>query len=283
MMDRQAKADVTPIRQRTQYSCMAASLCMCLNAHGHTCNEDEVNSVMRAKPMRGASWEDALAAAQHYGMRATLTVPCTIPQLKQWTDEGIPIMIAWNPEGRPWSHASVVYDIDDEYVYVADPNIPDPEETVRIVPHKEFYGKWFEKAENYLIRRPALAIEREITLDGKQMKMATKKNLKIEIPKSTPRNPIVEESAKRNWGSGYHKNKERDYELGHGRKTKYPRDYHEASYEGNPDGEGIYPVDIDHGYDEPVSGGTNVIQQLQKDLLREQGAKIAQLWLQKHA
>jgi len=143
---------------------------MCLRANGVECNEDEVNKVMGARPMKGASWEDALACAQHYGMRATLTCPSTVKQLKDWTDRGVPVMIAWNPEGRDWSHASVVFDVDDDgNVYVADPNIPDPDETVRVVPKSDFYGKWYEKWPNYLVRRPACAIEREITSDGRQV------------------------------------------------------------------------------------------------------------------
>jgi len=149
---------------------MATSMMMCLQAHGVECTEDEVADVMGCKPMKGASWEDALACAQHYGMRATLTAPATVKQLKVCTDAGTPVMIAWNPEGRPWSHASVVFHVDDDMnVHVADPNIPDPDETVRVVPKAEFYSKWSEKWPNYLVRRPAMSIEREISPDGRQM------------------------------------------------------------------------------------------------------------------
>jgi len=143
---------------------------MCLKSFGFECTLKEVSKVMGVKPMVGASWEDAMAAAQHYGMRATLTMPSTVAQLKEWTDRGVPVMIGWNPEGRPWSHASVVFDVkEDGTVFVADPNIPNPEETVRVVSQNDFYGKWGEKAQKYIIRRPALAIEREITEDGQQI------------------------------------------------------------------------------------------------------------------
>jgi hypothetical protein len=169
-MEKQGKAHVHPVRQRSQYSCMACSMMMCLRANGVGCDEDEVNKVMGARPMRGAAWENALACGQHYGMRCTLTTPATVSQLKDWTDRNIPVMIAWNPEGREWSHASVVFDVDDQRnVYVADPNIPNPEKTVRVVPEDEFYGKWYEKWPDYLVRRPALAVEREITQDGRQV------------------------------------------------------------------------------------------------------------------
>ena len=143
---------------------------MALQALGVKCTEDEVAEVMGVRPMRGATWEDALAAAQHYGCRGSLCVPATLPQIKEWTDAGDPVLIAWNPEGREWSHASVIFDVEeDQTVHVADPNIPDPEETVRIVPRKEFYGKWAEKWPRYLFRRPAMRISREITPEGRQV------------------------------------------------------------------------------------------------------------------
>jgi hypothetical protein len=172
-MRRYAKADVEPVRQRSQYSCMASSMAMCLRAVGVDTEEDTVNKVMGAAPMRGASWEEALACAQHYGCRATLTMPATVRQLKAWTDAGTPVMIAWNPEGRDWSHASVVFDVtkgsDGFTVHVADPNIPNPDKTVREVPENDFYSKWYEKWPKYLVRRPACAIEREVTPEGRQV------------------------------------------------------------------------------------------------------------------
>lgn len=178
MAGKKARAEVTPVRQQNQYNCMTTSLCMALRALGvpdEECSVQQVNKVVGAMPLRGAAWEPLLAAANHYGMRATLTLPSTVRQLKKWTDAGNPVVIAWNPEGREWSHASLVFDVteDDEHgflVHVADPNIPDPDETVRVVPKKEFYAKWYEKApQGFLIRRPACAIEREITPEGRQM------------------------------------------------------------------------------------------------------------------
>lgn len=167
MQPKEAAAKIIPIRQRSQYTCMATSLAMCLQANGLDFDEDTVNQVMGARPMQGASWEQAFAAAQHFGQRCHMIIPATLEQVKEWTDAGVPVMIAWNPEGRPWGHASVIFDVTDTDVHVADPNIPDPNETVRVVPRAEFYKKWYENFGDYLVRRPALAIEREITLDGK--------------------------------------------------------------------------------------------------------------------
>jgi len=156
-------------------------MAMSLQALGlKDCDEDTVNHVLGAAPMKGASWEQALACAQHYGVRATLTCPATLTQVKEWTDAGKPVIIGWNPENREWSHASVIFDVvpDEAHgfiVVVADPNCPDPEETVRRVPKDEFYKKWYEKFPNYLVRRPALMLEREVSSEGRQM-MASLKN-----------------------------------------------------------------------------------------------------------
>jgi len=160
---------------------------MCLRALGmEWMTEDIVNDVMGARPMKGATWEAVINAAQHFGKRATLTAPCTIEQMKEWTDQGLPLMIAWNPEGREWSHASVVFHVCGEYVWVADPNIPDPNEVVRKVTHKEFYNKWYEKHTNYLVRRPCVVISHEISESGTQvpypnMRMAMKKQANSDL------------------------------------------------------------------------------------------------------
>jgi hypothetical protein len=44
-----------------------------------------------------------------------------------------------------------------------------------------------------------------------------------------------------------------------------------ANYKGNPDGKPIYPNSMDHGYDKPISGGTDVIKNLRETYLKEQG------------
>lgn len=183
-MRRKAKADVKPIRQRTQFTCVATSTCMALQALGVKCDEETVNEIIGAQALRGSRWEEVLACCQYFGCRATLTTPATLTQVKEWTDSGRPVLIAWNPEGRDWSHASLIYDVTGEKgnyeVHVADPNIPNPDKTVRVVGEDDFYSKWFEKWPNFLVRRPALMIDREVTPDGRQI-MA---NLRTPFPQA---------------------------------------------------------------------------------------------------
>lgn len=176
-----ARAHVQGLRQETQYTCMAASLAACVKALGKPVTERDVNRVMGAGPMRGARWEEALGAAQYFGLRGTLVVPATVEMLRDWTSRGIPVMIAWNPEGRPWSHASVVVDVDDsDVVHIMDPNCPDPNQYFREVPLADFYRKWMEPVgDSMVVRRPALAIDLEVTAEGMpaepQVRLAGKK------------------------------------------------------------------------------------------------------------
>lgn len=168
-MERISKADVDPVRQQTQYTCMSCSVSMCFKALGLNLDEDAVNSVLKATPMQGASWEDALQTAQHFGVRATLISPATLELVKKATDKGDPVVISWSPEGNPWSHASVIFDVKGGNVYIADPNMPNPNKTVRVVPEDEFYSNWVEKGPSFNFRRPALILSREITKDGKHV------------------------------------------------------------------------------------------------------------------
>jgi hypothetical protein len=115
----------------------------------------------------GASWRQLIDAATHYGFRVTLVAPATVEQLRSWTSRGLPVVIGWNPERKPWSHASVVFDVDESgNVYVADPNMPDPARTVRVLSSAELYPLWSDREGDTSILRPAAVIEREVGANG---------------------------------------------------------------------------------------------------------------------
>lgn len=163
-----AKAKIEPIRQRTQFTCVAASLSMALGAVGVKCTEDDVLDVLGGRPPHGMTWDDALSVAQYFGAKCIMVCPCTIGELKENTDAGYPVIIGWNPEGRPWGHASVVFDVTDDEVHIADPNIPNPGSTVRVKSYDDFYKCWVEpRGDRYLVRRSALIVRREVDEHGR--------------------------------------------------------------------------------------------------------------------
>lgn len=170
-----ARAEVPMLRQETQYTCCATSIAACLQALGKDLTEQDVNKVLNAGPMRGASWEAMLATVQYFGLRGNLVVPCTVEMLKSWTDKKIPIVIGWNPRNRPWSHASVVLDVTGDpgarMVHIMDPNLPNPSKSELILSEDDFYAKWVEPiGDNLIVRRPAMAVEREVSVGGFQLR-----------------------------------------------------------------------------------------------------------------
>jgi len=170
-ISRTARASVPGLRQQTQFTCVATSVAACLQALDKPYDEDDVNKVLGALPMAGARWEEALAVVQYFGCRGMLVVPASIPMLRRWTSAGWPVLIAWNPESRPWSHMSVVFDVEeDNTVHVMDPNIPDPNQTTRIVQSEDFYRVWGEAfGDKLIVRRPAAVISREVDVSGRQV------------------------------------------------------------------------------------------------------------------
>ncbi len=163
-------AKVPKLRQQTQFSCVAASVTAALQAVGKDVQEGQVNKVLGAEPLRGARWEEAMAAIQYFGGRGTLVIPSCWDQLKGWTDRGIPVLIGWNPEGRPWSHASVVADVSASEISVMDPNVPDPQHGYRVLSREQFHKVWSEKfSESLILRRPALAVELEVSPRGEHL------------------------------------------------------------------------------------------------------------------
>jgi ABC-type bacteriocin/lantibiotic exporter with double-glycine peptidase domain len=169
------KPKIKPIRQRTQFSCVATSATMCLESFGYKLTEEQVDRFfIKAKPFVGASWDQIMACMQYFGLRTTLVVPSTVLQIKSWIEQGSPVIISWNPENKEWSHSSVVFDVVEDMggklkVFVADPNIVNPSQTVRVLDEDDFYAKWYSKGGNGVVmRRPAMRIEREIDAGGKQ-------------------------------------------------------------------------------------------------------------------
>jgi hypothetical protein len=252
-----ARAEVAQLRQQTQFTCCATSIAAALRAHGKNVSEEDVNLVLAASPMAGASWEAMLATVQYFGCRGTLVVPATPRMLKTWTDAGVPVVIAWNPEGRPWSHASTVYDVVEGEdgkltVYIMDPNIPNPTETTRILGEDEFCQKWGEKvSESLIMRRPAMAVEREVTLDGRQVKASTRRDSssrfesivgggavtphtakitdtvkikKEDLPKQR-HGPQYVQDVMRRPGAGTHHTRTKDVNEGRSRKEKHNKDW----------------------------------------------------------
>jgi ABC-type bacteriocin/lantibiotic exporter with double-glycine peptidase domain len=167
MLSKIAKAIVPIIRQQTQFTCSAVSISACLQFFDKPYNEDDVNRVLKCVPKKGASWEEILLCLQYFGMKGELIVPCNFKILKEWTDNGNPAIIGWNPQGRPWSHASVVCDVSkSKGILIMDPNSVNTDKTLKWWSFDDFSDRWYEKSGDFVVRRPALKVSKEVGVNG---------------------------------------------------------------------------------------------------------------------
>lgn len=193
-MKRISYAEVDPRRQRTQYTCAAASIAMAFHALGRPrVTEDVIAPHLLDAEGKGASWESMVGVCQFFGGRATLIAPALLSDVRRATDAGKAVVIAWNPNNRPWSHASVVIHVTDTHVEVADPNLPNPDQLTRTLTHDEFYALWYEKWNDFLFRRPALLIENEVDTMGRPTKTAS--SLDATLDKLSQKLPTVAASS----------------------------------------------------------------------------------------
>lgn len=53
--------------------------------------------------------------------------------------------------------------------------------------------------------------------------------------------------------------------------ARYRASQNTTPYTGNPDGEPIYPVEVDHGWEQPLAGGTDIMKRVVDRFMVEQG------------
>ncbi len=131
-----AAALVPLVRQQTSYSCGPAALASVLRYfHVWDGTEQQLYPVLGTSPEEGTLPEMLAAGAQHFGLRATVAQPLTIPALRSALGAGQLVILelqAWPTPGTPpvpWAdrwddgHYVVLFALDDRYAYFMDPSV----------------------------------------------------------------------------------------------------------------------------------------------------------------
>lgn len=162
MGKRLAKAEVAVVRQRTSYTCVAASLSSALACLEPDADIGLVDHLLSNEG--GSYFEEAMEVAQIYGVASRYQMLASVEDLAAWTALGLPVIIGWNtkPKGAPRNrHASVVFDVTDRGVLIMDPH---HDETLE-VPFEEFDWRWQEDSGSngwrYTVRRSAIFLGTE--------------------------------------------------------------------------------------------------------------------------
>lgn len=128
--------------------CGPASLKMVLNYYGIEKSEDELASLMNWDRDLGVSDQGIEKAAESFGFKVEIKNESTFEDIEKWLDKKVPVIVDWFTRGRQDytesdicdGHYSIVSGLDDEYIYLQDPEIG----YERKIEKDDFMLVWFD-------------------------------------------------------------------------------------------------------------------------------------------
>jgi predicted double-glycine peptidase len=156
--------------QETLHSdmCGPASLKMVLNYYGIDKSEQDIVNLTKFIPGLGISSDDICEASESLGFKCTIKNESTLNDVSEWLQKKIPVIVDWFTRGRSDysdsevadGHYSVVIGIDEQYVYMQDPEIGG----MRKIAKDDFMKVWFDFAGNIIIQKDDLIIRQLIAV-----------------------------------------------------------------------------------------------------------------------
>lgn len=139
--------------------CGPASLKMVLEYYGVRVKESKLAKLTHTSVAKGASGAALVRAAKKYGFRGFFHTMATIGDIKDYVvDKKIPVIVDWFSEDD--GHYSVVVGIDDEFIYMQDPEIA----RCRKMDLDTFKRVWFDFPGDYLRNKRELVIRRMVVI-----------------------------------------------------------------------------------------------------------------------
>ncbi|OGZ76846.1 MAG: hypothetical protein A3I87_01875 [Candidatus Staskawiczbacteria bacterium RIFCSPLOWO2_02_FULL_39_8] len=147
--------------------CGPASLKMVFDYYGIEKSEEEIAKLAGTTEDLGTDEEGIKKAVESLGFKIEIKNNSTFEDIEGFLNKKIPVMVNWFTRGRidyddsqvPDGHYSVVVGLDDEFIYLQDPEIG----KLRKIERSDFMKVWFDfKGEyiksNELIIRQIIAI-----------------------------------------------------------------------------------------------------------------------------
>lgn len=134
--------------------CGPASLKMVLEYYGMEKTEDALAELCGTDRSLGTSDEGLKRTAEHLGFAVEIKNNSTFDDIRHWLDKKVPVIINWFTRGRidyddsevPDGHLSVAVGLDDEYIYLQDPEIGE----LRKINRDDFMKVWFDFRGEYI-------------------------------------------------------------------------------------------------------------------------------------
>ena len=143
--------------------CGPASLKIVLSYYGVDKSEAELAQLTDWDPNFGVSNENIAKAARSLGFTVEIKNESSFADIEKWLAKGVPVLVDWFTRGRPdyddsevaEGHSSVVVGLDDDHIYLQDPEIGG----LRKITRDNFLKVWFDflgeqiKADELVIRQ----------------------------------------------------------------------------------------------------------------------------------
>ncbi len=150
--------------QETENMCGPASLKMILDYYGIQKSEEELAKICRTTHELGTSNEDLKKAAESFGFKVEMKDYSTFEDIKRWLDKKVPVIVDWFTRGKADyddsdiadGHYSIVVGLDDEKIYIQDPELG----KIREIKRDDFMVVWFDFKGKYI--KPEELVIRQI-------------------------------------------------------------------------------------------------------------------------
>jgi ABC-type bacteriocin/lantibiotic exporter with double-glycine peptidase domain len=143
--------------------CGPASLKIVLGYYGIQKSEQELAELVGVTRGIGADDKSITRAAETLGFKTLVKNESDYSDVENWLSKGVPVILNWLTRGRQEyppeemadGHYSVVSGLDDEYIYLQDPEVGGPRKIAR----DDFMKVWFDftgefiKADELVIRQ----------------------------------------------------------------------------------------------------------------------------------
>ncbi len=137
--------------QETAGMCGPASLKMILEYYGVDKSEEELARLCGTVPDLGTSAQGITTAAQQLGFKVHTKDNSTFEGIQEWLDKKVPVIVDWFSPGVGTNamadgHYSVVVGLDNEFIYLQDPEI----NGLRKIKRDAFLIVWFDFKGKYI-------------------------------------------------------------------------------------------------------------------------------------
>ncbi|MCX6713846.1 MAG: C39 family peptidase [Candidatus Vogelbacteria bacterium] len=141
--------DIKPFQETLRAGmCGPASLKIVLDYCGIVKTEQELAKLTGLNPELGINDKDIVRVAESLGFKAEIKNESTFDDIENWLEKGVPVIVNWFTRGRQDyddsevadGHYSVVAGLDEEYIYLQDPEIGGE----RKIKREDFLKVWFD-------------------------------------------------------------------------------------------------------------------------------------------